>query len=379
MGWSAPAPYAPPMTHLATGTMLAGYRIERLLGQGGMGVVYLADAALARPPDRAQADLARALARGRLPGALPARVTPGRIDRPPEHRPGARGRRGGRRPLRRDALRRRLRPAGTAPRGRRAGTPRAARIAAQIGAALDAAHARGLVHRDVKPANILLADPGGAEHCYLTDFGLTKQTAASTALTQTGTVMGTVHYIAPEQLRGEAVDGRTDVYALGCVLYELLTGRPPFVRDTDVATLFAHLSQAPPSLEGPLDDVVQRALAKDPADRFQSAGELGRAAELGATQSGTIRVTAPVVPAVAEAPAAAAAPAGRAARGGRRGAGGGRGRGARAAARGGRAPGRSTRRPRRRPLHRNDVRGRRSGSRSRTRGGSPPSTFAAAA
>jgi len=109
---------------------------------------------------------------------------------------------------------------------------RVARIIRQIGEALDAAHARGLVHRDVKPGNVLVTrqrDAEDADFCYLTDFGISTWTASSAAtITQTGQMMGTASYVAPEQIEGGNVDGRADLYSLGCVLYECLTGRPPF-------------------------------------------------------------------------------------------------------------------------------------------------------
>ena len=105
---------------------------------------------------------------------------------------------------------------------------RAARLIAQVAAALDAAHAAGLVHRDVKPANVLL---GPDDHVYLTDFGLTKCLTEASAATHTGGWIGTLDYVAPEQIRGERVDARTDVYALGIILYEMLCGRPPFLAD----------------------------------------------------------------------------------------------------------------------------------------------------
>ena len=162
---------------------------------------------------------------------------------------------------------------------------RAAGVVAQVASALDAAHERGLVHRDVKPANILVAARGGGEHTYLTDFGLTKRTTSDSGLTAAGEWVGTLDYVAPEQLRGESVDGRADVYALGCVLYELLTGEVPFVRDDDIAKLWAHISDPPPSaLESapdtprPLAAVATRCMQKDPEERFQTAGDMGRAA-----------------------------------------------------------------------------------------------------
>jgi streptogramin lyase len=163
---------------------------------------------------------------------------------------------------------------------------RASGLVAQVAAALDAAHSRGLVHRDVKPANILIERRDGLEHAYLTDFGLTKAiTASEGGLTATGHFVGTVDFIAPEQVAGGPVDARADIYALGCVLFNLLTGRVPFERDSDVSKIFAHVHDPPPSLlearpgaPKEMDAVVQRALAKDPDDRFPSAGDFGRAA-----------------------------------------------------------------------------------------------------
>jgi serine/threonine protein kinase len=159
-------------------------------------------------------------------------------------------------------------------------------IVAQVAEALDAAHERGLVHRDVKPANVLLERRASGYHSYLTDFGLVKTVgAASGALTRTGQWLGTPDYAAPEQINGADVDARTDVYALGCMLYHTITGKPPFKGDTDVAKMFAHLSQPAPSLldakpDAPdvLDGVIGRALAKDPAERQGSASELATAA-----------------------------------------------------------------------------------------------------
>jgi protein kinase-like protein len=159
---------------------------------------------------------------------------------------------------------------------------RAAYIVSQVASALDAAHAQGVVHRDVKPANVLL---GAGDHAYLTDFGLTKSLTSHTGSTRDGGWVGTLGYVAPEQIRAERVDARTDVYALGCVLYHALSGSPPYQRDTDEATLWAHLNDDPPSVaahapgvpEG-FDEVLSRAMAKDPDERYPSAGDLGRAA-----------------------------------------------------------------------------------------------------
>ena len=161
---------------------------------------------------------------------------------------------------------------------------RAAHIIAQVAGALDAAHAHGLVHRDVKPANVLL---GEQDHAYLTDFGLTKREASTGGLSRSGGWVGTLGFVAPEQIRGERVDARTDVYALGCVLVHALTGGAPYVRESDEATLWAHLNAPPPSDTVPAQfaPVVERALSKDPADRYPSAGDFGRAALAAAGRS----------------------------------------------------------------------------------------------
>ena len=167
---------------------------------------------------------------------------------------------------------------------------RAAAIVDQVAQALDAAHARGLVHRDVKPANILVAAAGGREHIYLCDFGVSRRIAGSQGLTGTGAFIGTIDYVAPEQVRGERVDARSDVYSLGCVLFQSLTGTVPFLVDNDLAKLYAHGSQPAPSvlerkpdLHPAFEAVLSRALAKSPEERYQSAGDLGRAAMAAST------------------------------------------------------------------------------------------------
>ena len=159
---------------------------------------------------------------------------------------------------------------------------RAAGVIAQVASALDAAHERGLVHRDVKPANILVAARGGGEHVYLTDFGLTKRSASESGLTSAGEWVGTLDYVAPEQLRGDHVDGRADVYALGCRALRDPHRPGPFPRDDDVAKLWAHISDSPPvatdlSPEVPrrLAGVARRAMEKDAEDRFDSAERHG--------------------------------------------------------------------------------------------------------
>ena len=160
---------------------------------------------------------------------------------------------------------------------------RSVELLTQFAAALDAAHALGLVHRDVKPANILITIRDGEEHAYLTDFGVAKRFDSIAGLTAHGAVVGTVDYMPPEQISGRPADARTDIYALGCVFFQMLTGAVPYDRENSVAKLFAHVHDPPPPLEGDLADlhpmfsaVLDKALAKDPADRYSSAGDLAR-------------------------------------------------------------------------------------------------------
>jgi WD40 repeat protein len=269
------------------GTELAGYRIDSLLGWGGMSVVYLAeDLRLKRMV--ALKLLAASLAedesfRDRF---LRESELAASIDHPnivPIYEAGAaedllfiamryvEGR-----DLNERLQQGRLDPAD------------AIGILAQLASALDAAHARGLVHRDVKPSNVLLdlgARPDGSDHVYLADFGLTRRVADETAVGGDSNLLGTIDYVAPEQIAGEEVDGRADVYSLGCVLYECLVGQPPFRRDSDLAVVFAHLETESPaaSVERPelppaLDAVIARALAKEPAERYASCGAFAGAA-----------------------------------------------------------------------------------------------------
>ena len=160
---------------------------------------------------------------------------------------------------------------------------RALAICRQVASALDAAHANGLVHRDVKPSNVLL---DGSEHVYLADFGLTRRLDQQSSPAGEGRSVGTPAYLAPEQIEGGSVDGRTDVYSLGCLLYECLTGEAPFARGSRLAMAWAHLEEEPPSararrpeLPDAIDAVIRKAMAKEPDDRYTTCGALIAAAE----------------------------------------------------------------------------------------------------
>ena len=182
---------------------------------------------------------------------------------------------------------------------------RAVSIISQSAGALAATHARDLIHRDVKPANILLVprtSEDDVDHVYLSDFGLAKNLGTLGGLTKTGQFMGTVGYVAPEQIRGKDVDRRTDVYALGCVLFECLTGRQPFRRKDDFATIMAHVNDPPPLVSelrentpAKIDEVVARALAKAPEERFDGCDELSRALRRAAGRPSTEPAGAPSV------------------------------------------------------------------------------------
>jgi tRNA A-37 threonylcarbamoyl transferase component Bud32 len=313
------------------GTEIAGYLIESVLGRGGMSVVYLAEhtglkrkAALKLlTPELAVDDRFRErfVRESQMAAALDhPNIIPiyeaGEID-------------GvlyiAMRYVRGTDLKTLLHDQGALP------PERALAICTQAAAALDAAHAEGLVHRDVKPANILLA-PGpradSPEHVYLSDFGVTKRTSSGTGLTGTGQFIGTLDYAAPEQIEGRPLDARTDVYSLGCVLYECLTGEVPFPRDSDMAVLWAHMSQPPPKvtdrtpdLPAAIDEVVAKAMAKSPDDRYATCGELVDAARdtltLGTGTASTVAeasdtgigVAAPGAPQAPPQPAAPMAPA----------------------------------------------------------------------
>jgi serine/threonine-protein kinase len=190
---------------------------------------------------------------------------------------------------------------------------RAIDVCRQVASALDAAHGMGLIHRDVKPGNVLIE----GRRAYLTDFGLTKRAGGSkSGLTQAGELVGTIHYVAPEQIEGGDVDARTDVYSLACLLFHCLTGHVPFERETDVAVIYAHLSETAPKLtdvrpELPqgLDAVIAKALDKSPDRRFQSCSDLMSAARVVIDAAGPLADTMPGrgVPAGGDAPDVATA------------------------------------------------------------------------
>uniref|UniRef100_UPI001585F279 serine/threonine-protein kinase n=1 Tax=Streptomyces sp. TRM64462 TaxID=2741726 RepID=UPI001585F279 len=262
------------------GREVAAYRIEAEIGRGGMAVVYRArDLRLGRTvalkllaPELARNDtfrrrfahesrVAAAIDHPNIVPVFDAGETEGLLYIAMRYVPG-------------QDLRALLDREGPLP------VDTAVRIAVQVASALDAAHAHDLVHRDVKPGNVLVAegtDSDHPEHVYLTDFGLTKKSLSLTGFTSVGQFVGTLDYVAPEQISGRPVDGRCDVYSLGCVVYETLAGAPPFRRDDDLALLWAHqydppppLSGERPGLPGAVDGVLARALAKAPEDRYDT-------------------------------------------------------------------------------------------------------------
>jgi YVTN family beta-propeller protein len=264
------------------GSELLGYRIEAPIGRGGMGAVYRArhlalDRSVALkllPADRAEDELFRErfLRESKLaasiehPNIVPiydAGEVDGSLYIAMRYVEGT----DLKALLRREGA---IEPA------------RALALVSQLAEALEAAHERGLVHRDVKPSNALL-DAGG--RLYLTDFGLTKSVSDRSALTATGQIIGTVDYVAPEQIEGKPVDRRADVYSLGCVLYECLTGEVPFPRDSELSALWAHVQERPPKaserrrdLPKAIDGVIAKAMAKAPTGRFTTCSELVEAA-----------------------------------------------------------------------------------------------------
>jgi YVTN family beta-propeller protein len=263
------------------GTELAGYYIESVLGRGGMSVVYRAeDVRLKRKvalkllaPELAEDERFRErfLRESQLAASLDhPNVVPiyeaGELDRllyiAMRYVPGT-------------DLKALLQSEGALI------PERALALAAQVGNALDAAHERGLVHRDVKPSNVLLTDRAGNEHCYLGDFGLSTSASDRSMVADPRQIVGTIDYVAPEQIRDGDIDGRADVYSLACLLYECLTGEVPFRRPSDVAVVYAHLEEPPPraservsALTGELDEVLARGMAKLPEERWATCGAL---------------------------------------------------------------------------------------------------------
>jgi tRNA A-37 threonylcarbamoyl transferase component Bud32 len=311
----------PPLPgRLAPGAMLAGYRIEEEIGRGGMAVVYrayddhldrqVALKVLAPDLSRDQVFRARFIQESRIaaatehPNIIPvfsAGEADGVLYIAMRYIPDGDVR----------SLIDRVGPLPPA---------RACALIAQAASALDAAHARGLVHRDVKPTNMLLEispRTSRPDHLYLSDFGLAKPSAVASGLTATGQFFGTVDYVAPEQIQGEPLDGRTDQYALACTAFEMLSGSPPFQRENGMAVISAQLSEPPPSLStrvpglpAAADRVIAKALAKSPADRYERCLDFAEALQVACLPKATgaeagvagvpytpTRAAAPVTPA----------------------------------------------------------------------------------
>jgi serine/threonine-protein kinase len=279
------------------GTVIAGYRIEERIGRGGMGVVYraehinlqrraaikiiapdLADSIGFRERFTREARIAAALQHPNIVTVYDAGEVDGTLYLAMQYIKGE--------DLAAVLMREgRLRPY------------RAIDVCRQVASALDAAHAMGLIHRDVKPANVLIE----GRTAFLTDFGLTKRLDGTHAqITRVGDVVGTIHYVAPEQIEGRKVSARSDVYSLGCLLYHCLSGHVPFARETDVAVIYAHLSEEPaklidvrPELPEGLDAVVAKAMDKSPDRRFPSCGDMISAARAVLDAAGPLGDTSP--------------------------------------------------------------------------------------
>jgi hypothetical protein len=276
---------------IRTGAVLAGFRVESLIGQGAMGAVYLAVDTKAgghvalklltpelsvderfRQRFMREAELAASLEHPHVVPILSFGEEEGRLYLAMAYVQGT-------------DLRELLRREGALE------PTRALDLIAQVADALDAAHAADLVHRDVKPANILVAQVADGEHAYVCDFGLARHMSSISSLTGDRGFVGTLDYVPPEQIAGGPIDRRADVYSLGCMLYECLTGERPFERESELALVYAHLNDPPPratdvrsELPEGLDGVIATTLAKEPEDRYASCGELaaaGRAALAG--------------------------------------------------------------------------------------------------
>jgi YVTN family beta-propeller protein len=266
--------------NIASGTIFAGYRIEAEIGRGGMGVVYRARH-LALDRETALKVISPALSedpRFRERFQRESRLAAS-LEHPNVVAVDHAGDEGGilylsMRLVDGSDLRRIVEAEG------RLDARRTARLLTGVAAGLDAAHERGLLHRDVKPANVLIEGANSEERVFLTDFGISRIAGGGT-VTASGELLGSPDYVAPEQVAGDRVDYRTDVYGLGCLLHFALTGQPPFPRDNDLAKLFAHAnaprplpSELVPGLPTALDGVVARAMAIRPEYRYESAGEL---------------------------------------------------------------------------------------------------------
>ena len=273
------------MSHAAIGAIFAGFRVQRVIGSGAMGDVYLAEDI--RSGDEVALKVLRAeltederfRRRFEREGAIAIR-----LDDPGVARTIAAGEADGRLYLAMayvegSNLREILRS--DAPLD----LERALALVAQVADALDAAHRAGLVHRDVKPANVLVTGARGDERTLVCDFGLARHVSSVSSLTSDRGFVGTIDYVPPEQIEGGTVDRRADIYSLGCLLYECLTGTKPFERDSELAIVFAHLNDPPPKaterrpeLPEAFDEVFAKALAKAPDDRFDSCRDLVQAA-----------------------------------------------------------------------------------------------------
>jgi ABC-type transport system substrate-binding protein len=267
------------------GTIIAGFRVESLLGEGAMGTVYLAEettsgrhvALKLLAPELAsderfrarflrETELAASLDHPHVVPTLASGEENGTLYLAMAHVEGS-------------DLRKLLRSEG------RFDPERAIDLISQVASALDAAHAAGLVHRDVKPANILVERTDEGERAYICDFGLARHVTSVSSLTSDRGFVGTIDYVPPEQVEGGTVDGRADVYSLGCVLFECLSGERPFARESELSVLFAHLNDPPPritagrpELPAAFDTVFETALAKSPEQRYSTCGRLVRAA-----------------------------------------------------------------------------------------------------
>lgn len=273
------------MSFAAIGTNFAGFRVEKLIGSGAMGDVFLAEDTRSggwvalkvlraeltederfRQRFEREAAIATNLEHPGVVRTIAAGEADGRLYLAMEYVEGSNLRE----ILRSDAP---------------LDLERALDLVAQIAEALDAAHGAGLVHRDVKPANVLVTGTRDGERALVCDFGLARHISSVTSLTTDRGFVGTIDYVPPEQIEGGTIDRRADIYSLGCLLFECLTGAKPFERESELAIVFAHLNDPPPKatdrrpeLPEAFDEVFAKALAKSPDERFDSCGQLVEAA-----------------------------------------------------------------------------------------------------